>query len=246
MVRQFYRQQILDSKASYYSKWYFFYQQTLSRLSDKAVDQLKTIKLKLYYAIAFIASILPSQVAVADTSSADYIFLVNTASTSCQQIGDGYQEVKSFETDNHIVNICQKDNFYYYLGEAKTGKIDTVFLPANPLPGEMYRASNGNLDYIVTVFSNRATLTIQRNGGQIAQESSLLHRDFCLSQNSYSNEMALSYSFITEAQELSYFSLSKPETIAGSIFHGGEAFLDGSESMLALNSCGESNNRALP
>jgi hypothetical protein len=125
-------------------------------------------------AIASTLSMIPLNAVLADTSSTDYIFLINSDRQSCQQMGEDYQEIGAFETNSFYVNICQKDNNYYYLGEAKTGNINTIFLPANALaPGEMYRASNGNVAYIVTILANKAILTVERNGEQVAIENSL-------------------------------------------------------------------------
>jgi hypothetical protein len=128
-------------------------------------------------AIASTLSIIPLNAVLADTSSADYIFLIDSDRQSCQQIGEGYQDIRAFETKSFYVNICQKDNNYYYIGEAKTGNINTIFLPANALaPGEMYRANNGNVAYIVTILANEAILTVERNGEQVAIENSLEHQ----------------------------------------------------------------------
>jgi hypothetical protein len=125
-------------------------------------------------AIASGIVVIPLNIALADTSSADYIFLIDSNQQSCQQIGEGYQDIRTFETNSFYINICQKDNDYYYIGEAKTGNIDTIFLPANALaPGEMYRANNGNVAYIVTILANEAILTVERNGAQVAIENSL-------------------------------------------------------------------------
>ena len=116
-----------------------------------------------------------SNLALADTYSADYIFLLER-DRHCQQIESAYREVEAFETANFYVNICQKDNNYYYLGEAKTG-INTVFIPAHSLAsGEMYRADNGNVSYIINILPDGATLTIERNGTQIVKESALSDR----------------------------------------------------------------------
>lgn len=127
---------------------------------------------RLAFALGMV--IIPTDSVLADTSGADYIFLLDRDRQSCQQIGEGYREVRAFETNNFYINICQRNNNYYYLGEAKTGSIDTIFIPANALaPGEMYRANNGNVAYLVTIFPNEAILTIERNGAQIVKENSL-------------------------------------------------------------------------
>ena len=125
--------------------------------------------------IPVITVITLGNLALADTYSADYIFLLE-GDRHCQQIEPAYREVKAFETANFYVNICQKDDNYYYLGEAKTGTINTVFIPAYSLSGAMYQANNGNVSYIINILPDGATLTIERNGTQIVRESSLSDR----------------------------------------------------------------------
>lgn len=126
--------------------------------------------------IPVITLVTTGNLVLADTYSADYIFLLER-DRNCQQIESAYREVKAFETANFYVNICQKDNNYYYLGEAKTGTLNTVFIPAHSLAsGVMYRANNGNVSYTIDILPDGATLTIERNGTQIVRESSLSDR----------------------------------------------------------------------
>lgn len=126
--------------------------------------------------IPMITVITSGNLVLADNYSADYIFLLER-DRNCQQIESAYREVKAFETANFYVNICQKDHNYYYLGEAKTGTINTVFIPAHSLAsGAMYRANNGNVSYTIDILPDGATLTIERNGMQIVRESSLSDR----------------------------------------------------------------------
>jgi len=140
-----------------------------------------------FLAIAILTKVLIAHSALADTSSVDYIFLLNNEQPTCQQIGKNYLEVRAFETENFYINVCRKDNQYYYLGEGKTGKRNTIFLPANSLSigdlslGEMYRAHNGNVAYIVSILPHQAVLTIERNGEQIAVESTEINQ--CTEKN---------------------------------------------------------------
>lgn len=126
--------------------------------------------------IPIITIVTSGNLVLADTYSADYMFLLER-DRNCQQIESAYREVKAFETANFYVNICQKDNNFYYLGEAKTGTINTVFIPAHSLAsGAIYRANNGNVNYIINILPDGATLTIKRNGTEIVRESSLSDR----------------------------------------------------------------------
>jgi hypothetical protein len=105
----------------------------------------------------------------------------------CQQLGAEYQEVYAFETASFYINICQKDNVYFYSGEAKQSDQSSIFIPAYPLENQQgFQAVNGNLSYLVllpfeesTNFKSsplkpaEAILTIRRNGQLVAVESSL-------------------------------------------------------------------------
>ncbi len=134
-----------------------------------------------FLAIAIFAKVLSAYVVLADTSSVDYIFLLNSEQPTCQQIGDNYLEIRAFETENFYINVCRKGDQYYYLGESKQGKQNTIFLPANSLSlGEMYRAHNGNVSYIVNILPHQAILTIERNGEQVTVESSEIYNQCSL------------------------------------------------------------------
>ena len=151
----------------------------ISRLISKLLARSSAI-LPLGRALAIVTipiiTVITSGNLVSADTNTDYIFLLER-DRNCQQIESAYQEVKAFETANYYVNICQKDNNYYYLGEAKTGTINTVFIPAHSLAsGAMYRANNGNVSYTIDILPDGATLTIERNGTQIVRESSLSDR----------------------------------------------------------------------
>lgn len=119
------------------------------------------------------------------SSDADYSFLINSDWHSCQQISTDYQEVYAFETDSFYVNICQKNNLYFYSGEAKQKDTNSIFIPAVPLDDNRgFKAINGNVSYVAILpfpdrgevkFSkpNEAILTIKRNGRLVKVESSL-------------------------------------------------------------------------
>ena len=124
-------------------------------------------------ATATTVAMISASAATADTSSTDYLFLLDSNQQTCQQMGQTYQQIKAFETANFYVNICQKEDKYYYLGEAKAGVINTIFLPANLIAdNKTYQANNGNLSYTVKILAEEATLTIERNGVLVAVENS--------------------------------------------------------------------------
>ena len=193
---------------------------------------------------------IPAGFVTADTSSTDYIFLLDRDGQSCQQIGEAYQEVRAFETDNFYVNICQQEDNYYYLGEAKTGKIGTIFLPANALaPGEMYRANNGNVAYIVTILPSKAILTIERNGAQVAIESS--HKKQCLDSENISSISLTNqlYYPMSDARILSddgYIQLDRVETIELHNFYDFKSVAEyNPKAILNIPTCGLAENEAL-
>ncbi|MGL5943770.1 MAG: hypothetical protein ACRC2S_26070 [Waterburya sp.] len=121
------------------------------------------------------------------SADADYNFLVTSDWYSCQQLGAEYQEVYAFETASFYINICQKDNVYFYSGEAKQSDQNSIFIPAFPLKNQQgFQAVNGNLSYLVLLPFQESTdlkssplkpaeaiLTIKRNGQLVAVESSL-------------------------------------------------------------------------
>ena len=121
------------------------------------------------------------------SSDADYSFLIDSDWHSCQQINPDYQEVYAFETNSFYVNICQKDDLYFYSGEAKQRDANSIFIPAIPLADNRgFQAINGNLSYVVILpfktqidaklspsNPNEAILTIKRNGRLVEVESSL-------------------------------------------------------------------------
>ena len=129
------------------------------------------------------------------SSDGNYSFTIASQWHDCQQIGSSYQAVYAFETATSYVNICQKDNAYFYLGEAKQNNDpkgvyplqNSIFIPAYPLENRRgFKAENGNLSYwIILPFVQKdslsadnsepleAILTIKRNNRLVSVESSL-------------------------------------------------------------------------
>ena len=120
------------------------------------------------------------------SSDADYNFSLDSDWHNCQQINADYQEVYAFETPSFYVNICQKNDVYFYSGEAKQSHANSIFISAIPLEDKRgFLAQNGNVSYTVILpFAqdslessplNRgeAILTIKRNESLVSVESSL-------------------------------------------------------------------------
>ncbi|MEM7758220.1 MAG: hypothetical protein AAF298_08860, partial [Cyanobacteria bacterium P01_A01_bin.40] len=151
--------------------------------------------LKLNYAavgIIIVVNLVVDSTRVLASSDADYSFIIDSDWHNCQQINSDYQEVYAFETGSFYINICQKDNVYFYSGEAKqsersdsnTALRNSIFIPAEPLDNYRgFQAENGNVSYLVILpFSTpakssnlnpgEAILTIKRNGQLVSVESS--------------------------------------------------------------------------
>ncbi|MEM8830265.1 MAG: hypothetical protein AAGE96_13040, partial [Cyanobacteria bacterium P01_G01_bin.19] len=123
------------------------------------------------------------------SSDADYSFTIIADWQDCQQINREYQAVYAFETKNFYINICQKDNTYFYSGQSKQRGRSSIFIPAYPVDndnGSSFRADNGNVSYLVVLpflesdsldasvsKPSEAILTIKRNNKLVAIESSL-------------------------------------------------------------------------
>ncbi|MEM7595045.1 MAG: hypothetical protein AAF383_26690 [Cyanobacteria bacterium P01_A01_bin.83] len=153
-------------------------------------------RLRLKYAAAGIMMVavnLAKETNVSATSDADYSFVISSDWHTCQQINTEYQEVYAFETASFYINICQKDDVYFYSGEAKprdrkngnTAPSNSIFMTAEPLDNYRgFQAKNGNVSYLVilpfaatsqssTLNPGEAILTIKRNGQLVSVESSL-------------------------------------------------------------------------
>ena len=142
--------------------------------------------IKIYCATVTGIVVAVQLVAIADvwaSADGDYSFLIDSDWHSCQQISSDYREVYAFETDSFYINICQKDNLYFYAGEAKQRSANSIFIPAVPLDNNRgFQATNGNVSYVAilplqnhsdTLKPNEAILTIKRNGKLVKVESSL-------------------------------------------------------------------------
>ncbi|PSB12644.1 hypothetical protein C7B62_00725 [Pleurocapsa sp. CCALA 161] len=179
------------------------------------------------------------------TSDADYKFLINSNWRSCQQISTDYQEVYAFETSSFYVNICQKDDIYFYSGEAKQSDNSSIFMTATPLEHNRgFQAKNGNVSYVVilpfpendrlepsNLDPEEAILTIKRNDRLVAVESSLnkyCHQSEAIAfDNIKLNQGLNQLATISQQQDTSKDLLSRqPENFlpADEIFHSNSRF----------------------
>lgn len=123
--------------------------------------------------VTLTSNLLRAETSPTVAHSADYSFQISQDWRNCQEIGEQYQEVSSFETANFYVNICSKGDRYFYSGEAKEDNRGSIFLPAYPLSYQHgYVASNGNISYLISITPDENTLIVRKNGRQIALEKS--------------------------------------------------------------------------
>lgn len=186
------------------------------------------------------------------SSDADYSFMISSDWHNCQQINSDYQEVYAFETASFYINICQKEDLYFYSGEAKQSDKpedilslrNSIFIPASPLEDHRgFYAENGNVSYVVVLpFSKQtklqsstndpteAILTIKRNGQLVSVESSL-HK-YCDESDAIAldniNLNSLNYNqlaTIPEKQDIGWdLSAEKPRILPTEIFNSNSHF----------------------
>ncbi|MDJ0575087.1 MAG: hypothetical protein QNJ65_07970 [Xenococcaceae cyanobacterium MO_234.B1] len=142
--------------------------------------------------------------ALADTSSTDYLFIVDQSWHDCKHLGAAYQEIKTFETANFYVNLCQKGAQYFYAGTAKNNSVESIFIPAYTTEQlNTYQADNGNISYIVEIKSTEAILKIQRNGNTLIVENSLSQN---CPQVSYDPRVQISHELSYSNYQVQYVS----------------------------------------
>ena len=111
---------------------------------------------------------------LAGSYNTDYLFVVDQVWYTCQDFGEAYEEIGTFETANFYVNLCQKGDQYFYSGTAKNKSLKSNFIPAYATEQiNTYQADNGNTSYIVEIKSTEATLRITRNGNIVVVETAV-------------------------------------------------------------------------
>ena len=144
---------------------------------------------RLWLTVLVSAATTCSFPALADSSSTDYSFMVEGVQYNCQQFGEAYQEIGTFETANFYVNLCAIEDRYFYLGTAKNKSLKSNFIPAYPTEQiNTYQADNGNISYILQIKPIHPTLIIQRNGKTVVVETAFAQN--CL-QVSYKPEVQI-------------------------------------------------------
>lgn len=112
----------------------------------------------------------------------------------CQQMGQGYQEVYAFETQNFYINICHLNGSFFYHRQSKINPRDTIFLPATIVfGGDYYQATDGKTVYLVGMNADGYYSSVMQNNNEIVFEPELKPSSATV-QNSFNNN----YSYTEE------------------------------------------------
>jgi len=96
------------------------------------------------------------------------------ANRNCASINPTYQEVYSFETENHHINICQLDSGFYYHRQSKLNQGNVILIPAQAVPhGNVFQANDGRTTYFVGKNGSRYYSSVMQNNNEIVFEPEL-------------------------------------------------------------------------
>lgn len=110
--------------------------------------------------------------------------LITLANRECEAINSTYQEVYSFETEDHLINICQLGDSFYYHRQSKLDQTNVILIPAQTvLGGAVFQASNGRTTYFVGKDGDRYYSSVMQNNNEIVFEPELQLPPAKLSQN---------------------------------------------------------------
>lgn len=139
----------------------------------------------------------------------------------CRNINTAYQNVYSFETENHHINICQVGKKFYYYRQSKLDANDNLLVPAKALVrGNIFQAKAGKKTYFVGMDSDRYYSSVMLNNNEIVFEpeipaSSTCTQDFAQVSNQtnlptdlptdYSLKRANNNSLNSASFDLNYF-----------------------------------------
>lgn len=106
----------------------------------------------------------------------------------CQQIGQEYQEVYSFETQNFQINICRLKESFFYHRQSKINPSYTIFLPAELVyGGDYFQAVNGNTVYLVGRNADGYYSSVMQDNDKIIFEPELNYSSATAQNSSVSN-----------------------------------------------------------
>jgi hypothetical protein len=92
---------------------------------------------------------------------------------SCAKYGIDAKEKIAFETENFWINICIQNNEHYYYSVRKDNPQDNLFLLAEKISEHSYKATKGNIDYIISDNSKGFYLSVWQDEVQTLYEEEL-------------------------------------------------------------------------
>ncbi len=98
----------------------------------------------------------------------------------CRNLNTTYQNVYSFETENHHINICQVGKKFYYYRQSKLDAKDNLLVPAEALVrGNIFLAKAGKITYFVGMDSDRYYSSVMSNNNEIVFEPQISASSAC-------------------------------------------------------------------
>lgn len=98
----------------------------------------------------------------------------------CRNLNTAYQNVYSFETENHHINICQVGKKFYYYRQSKLDANDNLLVPAEALVrGNIFLAKAGKITYFVGMDSDRYYSSVMSNNNEIVFEPQIPDSSAC-------------------------------------------------------------------
>lgn len=89
----------------------------------------------------------------------------------CKLINAAYQEVYSFEIENHYINICQQDNQFFYHRQSKLKGGTNILVRAKTIFGSnIYQANVGKTIYFAGLDGDRYYSSVMLNNNEIVFE----------------------------------------------------------------------------
>ncbi|MBE9170262.1 hypothetical protein IQ238_23005 [Pleurocapsales cyanobacterium LEGE 06147] len=92
----------------------------------------------------------------------------------CQQLGNSFEEIYAFETQNYYINICRRGQEFYYYRQSKSAPERAVLLPAERVfGGNIYQAVDGKITYFAGLNSDGYYSSVMHNNNEIIFEPEL-------------------------------------------------------------------------
>lgn len=110
--------------------------------------------------------------------------LITQANRECKAINSTYHQVYSFETEDHLISICQLGDNFYYHRQSKLDRTNAILIPAQTVfGGTVFQASSGRTTYFVGKNGDRYYSSVMQNNNEIVFEPELQSPPAQLSQD---------------------------------------------------------------